>query len=258
MSVIIGKITRAASVTELINQACKTLYTRLCFLSLYSCIIFSIITYVHQLPSPVHLQPAYKYIPGRSHNRRSLRQIPSIVQTSTYIFNTIVSNAVVFMQRRGIIASETYAANLSWSTILIYPTALLSFSVALVTNNHQPSILQLMNGIAFQSLILIAVHLTIEILFLSIIPAPCYMRLIYQSLRMYLPHYVNSLYSYFIHSSRTINCRPCLHVISRTIFSVLFPYTPILVLPLLLYLTLLLLRCGDVHPHPGPTGHGRT
>jgi hypothetical protein len=235
-----------------IDRACKTLYTTLCFLSLYSCIIFSIITYVHQLPSPVHLQPAYKYIPGRSRNWRSLRQIPSIVRTSTYIFNTFVSDAVVFMQRRGIIASETYAANLSWKTILIYPTALVSFSVALVTTNHQSSILQLMNGIAFQSLIFIPVHLTIEILFLSIIPAPCYMRLIYQSLLMYLPHYVNSLYSYFIHSSRTINCIPSLHVISRTIFSVLFQYTPILVLPLLLYLTLLLLRCGDVHPHPGP------
>jgi hypothetical protein len=238
-----------------INRACKIFYTRLRLLSLYSCIIFSVIIYVHQLPSPVQLQPAYKYIRKRSRNRRSLRKIPSIIRTCACICDTIVSDAVVFMQRRGINASDTCAANLSWSTILMYPTALLSFSAALVTNNHQPSILQLMNGIAFQSLTLIAVHLTIEVLFLSIIPLPCYMRLIYRSLRMYLPHYARSLYTYYTHSSRTINFRPslrCLHVISRIIPSVLFHYSPILVLPLLLYLTLLLLRCGDVHPHPGP------
>jgi hypothetical protein len=203
-----------------IYRACRILYTRLCRLSLYSCIIFSIITYVHQLPSPVQLQAAYRYIPGRSRNRRYLRRIPSIVRTSARIYDTTVSHAVAFMQRRGIIASDTYAANLSWSTILMYPTALLSFSVTLVTNNHQPSILQLMNGIASQSLTLIDVHLTIEILFLSIFPIPCYMRFTYQSLRLYLLQYASSVYSYYVHSSRTMNCRSSfrrLHVISRTI-----------------------------------------
>jgi hypothetical protein len=164
------------------------------------------------------------------------------------------------MQRRGIIASDTVHVLpicLQCSTILMYLTALLSFSVALVTNNHQPSIVQLMNGIAFRSLTLIAVHLAIEVLFLSIIPLPYYMRLIYMSLRMNLPHYANSLYIYYFHSSRTMNCKPSprrLHVISRTILSMLLQYTPILVcMPLLPFLELLLLRCGtDVHPHPGP------